>query len=160
MATTLCCYGQDTTALTRTPYKLTVAIDKNAVYAADVKATPYVLPDKTLQLYPGEKVYIEVELANDTIASLKAVRENTNPSKTLIVEFTQSAKKNVHEMMMLKVTNPFAKNLVYKCLFFPLKGSKFVETDVLPVMAGLSGFETWPNIIISIALSDWKFEAK
>jgi hypothetical protein len=45
-------------------------------------------------------------------------------------------------------------------MFFPLQGSKWIETDVLPVMAGLSGFETWPDIFTSIALSGWSFKAK
>jgi hypothetical protein len=118
-----------------------------------------VLPDKSVQLYPGEKVFVEVEQENGVIKSVKAVKENTNPDKTLILEFTQTAKNKVHQMMMLNVTNPFKKNLAYRALMYPLKAGKWVETDVLPVMAGLSGFETWPDVITSIALSGWTFKA-
>lgn len=60
-------FGQDTTILKRTSYKLKVAVDKKAVYEEDLNATPYVQPDKTVQLYPGETVYIEVEQENGVV---------------------------------------------------------------------------------------------
>lgn len=69
----LCSHGQDTMQLKRVPYKLTLAVDKNSFYEEDIKATPYVLPNKTIQLYPGETVYIEVEQGNGIINNLKAV---------------------------------------------------------------------------------------
>ncbi len=152
--------AQDTTRLTRTPYKLKVAIEKNAAYEEDIKATPYVFDSNNVQLYPGETVFVETEVDNGIIKSMKAVKENANPAKTIIISFSQTAKKGVHQMMMLKVTNPFTQTLVYNAKFMPLKGSKFLETDVLPVQAGISGFETWQEIITAIVLNGWRFEAK
>ena len=151
-------YGQDTTQLIRTPYKLVVAVDKNSVYEEDIKATPYVLPDNTIQLYPGEIVYIEVEQENGIIKSMTAVKENINPSKTLILSFTQTDKKKVHELMTLKVTNPFKQQLIYNATIFIMKHNKWVKTNVYPVEAGLSGFEIWPDIITSIGLGKWIFK--
>jgi len=153
------CHAQDTAKLTRTPYKLTVLVDKKNYYSEDIKATPYVLPDNSVQLYPGEKVFIEVEQENGVIKSLKAVKENIFPEKTLIIEFTQTADKNVHQMMTLKITNPFKQTLVYSALMYPLKARKWVETDVLPVPPGIFGMETWPDVITSIALMGWSFKA-
>jgi len=160
LSISLCSYGQDTTQLKRTPYKLTVAVDKNSVYEEDVQGTPYVLPDKTIQLYPGETVYIEVEQENGVIKSMTAVKEIRDPSKTLTISFTQSTEKKIHELMMLKMTNPFANNLIYRAKIFLLQQKKWVNTDVYPVGAGLSGFETWPNIITSIGLGEWTFQSK
>lgn len=137
-----CSYGQDTTQLKRTPYKLTVAVDKNSVYEENIQGTSYVLPDKTIQLYPGETVYIEVERENGIITSLAAVKEIKDPSKTLTISFTQSTNKKVHQLMMLKVVNPFTDNLIYKAKIFLLQQKRWVDTDVYPVQAGLSGFET------------------
>ncbi|MCW3107034.1 MAG: hypothetical protein JWQ09_1540 [Segetibacter sp.] len=155
-----CSYGQDTSQLKRTPYKLTIAVDKNTVYEEDLNTTPYVLPDNTVQLYPGETVYIEVEQGNGMIKSMKAVKDNVNPTKTLTISFTQTAKKKVHELMMLKVTNPFKQKLVYKATIFLMQQKRWVKTDVYPVEKELSGFETWPDIITSIALGQWTFEGK
>ena len=60
LTTTLFAFGQDSTQLKRTPYKLKVAVDKKTVYEEDIKATPYVLPNKAVQLYPGESIFIEI----------------------------------------------------------------------------------------------------
>jgi hypothetical protein len=150
-------YGsaQDTAQLKRTPYKLTVAVDKKTVYEEDINATPYVLPENTVQIYPGETVYLETHLENGTIKSMKAVKEITDSSKTLIVSFTQTVEKKVHQMMTLKIKNPFKKQLVYQASIYILKAKRWVQTDVLPVEPGLSGFETWPDVITSIGLGKW-----
>jgi hypothetical protein len=158
VATSLCSQGQDTAQLKRTPYKLTVAVNKNAVYEENIQATAYVLPDNTVQLYPGETVYIEVEQDNGNIKSIRAVKEITNPSKTVTLSFTQSTKKKTHELTMLEVKNPFPKKLIYKATIFLLQQKKWSVTDVFPVLPGISGFETWQDIISSIGLGGWSFQ--
>lgn len=149
--------AQDTTQLKRTPYKLTVAVDKKTTYEEDIKGTAYVLPNNTIQLYPGETVYIEVKQTDGNIESMTAVKEIRDPAITVTISFTQSAKKKVHEITMLQVKNPFSKPLTYKATIFLLKQKRWVDTNVYPVAAGLSAFETWPDIITSIGLGDWKF---
>ena len=151
-------YGQDIAQLKRTPYKLRVAVDRNSVYELGIKGTEYVSPDKTIQLYAGETVYIEVEQENGDIKSMTAVKEIINPAKTITISFTQSIKENEHESMMLKVINPFEKNLVYKAKIFLFQEKKWVNTDVFPIQPRLSGLETWPDIIPSIGLGDWSFK--
>ena len=61
---------------------------------------------------------------------------------------------------MLEVQNPFPKNLTYEAQMFLLSNKKWVKTSIYPVMAGLSGFETWTDIIISLGLGNWKFTDK
>ena len=153
-------YGQDTTKLKRTPYKLTIVVDKETDYLEDLKSGLYVFPDNTAQLYPGETIYIEVKQEKGSIKSMNAVKENTNPNKTLIIAFSQTVSKGAHESMMLKVTNPFSQNLIYKAKIYILQQKKWVDTDVYPVEAGLVGFEIWPDIITSIGLGQWKFQSK
>lgn len=89
---------------------------------------------------------------------MKTVKENLNPEKTITISFTQQTdgKKNIG--MMLKIDNPFDKKLEYKANMFLMKNNKWVSTNVLPVQPKLSHFETWPDIIVTIALSDWKFK--
>ncbi len=116
------------------------------------------MPNNTLQLYPGESVFIEIEQADGVIKSIKAVKEIRDESKTVTIAFTQVANKNVHQQMMLKVVNPFKYALSYKAAIYLMKQKKWVKTDVYPVIAGLSGFETWPDIITSIGLNNWTFQ--
>ncbi len=60
-------YCQDQTQLVRTPYKLKVVVTKDITYEEDIQATPYVLPKNTIQLYPGETIYVEVEQENERL---------------------------------------------------------------------------------------------
>ena len=154
------CFAQDTILLKRVPYKLTVPVDKNSSYEEQIKATAYVLPDKSVQLYPGETVYIEVEQENGIIKSVRAVKENKNPSITVIISFTQMVNNKVNKLSMLKITNPFQNQLVYKARIFLLQQKRWIDTNVYPVGAELSGYETWPNIITSIWLGNWTFQSK
>ena len=149
--------GQDTTVLKRTPYTLRIAVDKKNFYEDQIGATPYVFPNNGMQIYPGETIYVEVVEENGIIKSMKAVKEITKPKTTLTIKFSQKSEKKIHQMMMLEVQNPFPKNLTYEAKMFLLSNNKWVNTSIYPVLAGLSGFETWTDIIISLGLSNWKF---
>jgi hypothetical protein len=87
---------------------------------------------------------------------MQVVKENINPKNTIEINFTQNIKNNKHELMMLKVTNPFTKALSYKARMYVVGSDKWIDTSIIPIPAHLFGYETWPNIIISLALYDWK----
>ena len=150
--------AQDTTQLKRIPYKLTVAINKISVYEEELKEAPFVLHNNTIQLYPGETVFIEVDEVNGAIKNMKAIKTIIDSSKTLRISFTQSSNNKVHEFMMLSIENPFDYKLSFKTMIYLLQQKKWVPTSVLPVDARTGGFESWPEIITSIALGNWTFE--
>ena len=152
--------GQDSAILKRTPYTLRIDVDNINFYEDQIGATPYVFPNNGMQIYPGETIYVEVEQDKGVIKSMKAVKKINNPKTTLTITFSQKSENNIHQMMMLKIQNPFPKNLTYEAKMFLLKQNKWFDTDVYPVMAGLSAFETWPDIIISLGLGRWKFTDK
>ena len=152
--------GQDTTVLKRTPYTLKIEVDKKNFYEDEIGATPYVFPNNGMQIYPGETIYVEVVEENGIIKSMNAVKEITKPKTTLTIKFSQKSENKVHKMMMLEVQNPFPKNLTYEAQMFLLSNKKWVKTSIYPVMAGLSGIETWTDIIISLGLGNWKFTDK
>jgi len=149
--------GQDSAQLRRIPYKLSLPVDKHSLYEEDIKATPYVLPGKTIQIYPGETIYVEVRQDSGKIISMTAVKEVKDPTRTLSIKLIQTVKKKVHEMIVLEIHNPFTSRLTYKALMFLIPQKKWVETNVYPVEPGLSGFETWPDVIVSLALGEWSF---
>jgi hypothetical protein len=150
--------GQDSTYLKRPAYKLKLPIDGNSFYEANIKSTPYVLPNRAIQLYPGESVYVVVDQIDGNIKKLHAVSEIQDSSKTLIISFSQITAGNIHQSMVLKIHNPLPYQLKYTAKMLTLQ-KKWVTTDVLPVEAGISGFESWRNVIVSIALGDWEFKA-
>ena len=150
--------AQDLFPLKRKPYLLTVAVDKKNTYEENLPESNYVLRDLTVQLYPGESVFIEIEQENGIVKNVRAVTENKFPEKTLIISFTQISKKKVHESMMLKIQNPFKYTLKYDAKTYLLNYKNWVNARVLPVQPGLSAYESWPELITSVAIGNLSFE--
>ncbi len=140
----------------RNDFKLTLAVDGDNYYETDVKAGPYIVGPNVLQIYPTEKVLMEVEQEQGVIKSLKVVKKNENPTKTIDISFMQKTDGKKHQQMMLSIFNPFDMNLKYRANIFLMKGNKWEATDVLPIMRGISSYETWPDIIVTIALDQWE----
>jgi len=140
----------------RSAFTLKLAVDSVQFYEQEIKASPYLVKEKVLQLYPGEKIFIEVETNKTGIVSMKTVSENKFPEKTLIVELTQRTKNKKHEYMMLEINNPFKKELKYKAMMYIVGHNKWIPTNVLPVKYQ-GAYETWSDIIITLVLSDWEF---
>ncbi|RYG45461.1 MAG: hypothetical protein EOO01_17770 [Chitinophagaceae bacterium] len=76
------------------------------------------------------------------------------------IMFSQTAKKKVHEMVSLKIDNPFRYALKYDAKIFLVQYKKWINTNVFAVSPGLSSFEMWPDLVSTIAVGDWKFETK
>lgn len=140
----------------REAFKLKLPVDGVDFYEEDIKSTSYFVHNDILQIYPTEKVLVEVELKNDTIFSMKTVKRNLNPKSTIEIEFSQKAKGGKSEMMMLKVTNPFSKKLEYKAHMYIVGNDKWLETSIEPVQPKLVGYETWTDVIITLALDSWR----
>lgn len=142
--------------LYRQEFVLKLPVNGEQFYEQKVVKSPYFVKDKILQIYPGEKLFIEIEKTKNSIDSMKVVKENINPNKTITVELTQIVKDRKSESMILKVENPFDKDLEYKAMMYIVGHDKWIQTNVLPVKSKLIGFETWNDVIITLVLSDWK----
>jgi hypothetical protein len=153
-------FGQNENDLPqRQPYKLKLPVDKNFVYEMDVPESPYVVNRNIVQIYPGETIYLEAETSSDTLV-LTSVKEIKYPEKTIVISCTQTVNKGKHERIILKVTNPFDKPLLYSATMFLMKTNKWVQTDVLPVEPKIASFEMWPDIVVTFGLSDWRLSKK
>jgi hypothetical protein len=142
----------------RDEFTLKLPVDGEQYYEQKVESSPYFVKEKVLQIYPGEKLFIEVENDKKEITSMKVVKDNLNPEKTIEIEFTQTVKDRKSEMMMLKIVNPFKKDLEYKVMMYIVGHNKWISTSVLPVKATLSSYETWPDVIITLVLTEWKLK--
>ncbi len=151
-------YGQDNAPLKRAAYTLKMPISKSKVYEEAIPEGPYVLPDKTIMLYPGETVNIEVDQTDGVVHSFRAVAAINDSAKTIVLSFTQSVNNKKHELMMLAVKNPFAWHLTYQANIFLLRPEKWVSTNVVPVFPGLMSYETWPDPIVSIGIGKLAFK--
>ncbi|TGD57902.1 hypothetical protein [Flavobacterium humi] len=142
----------------RKAFTLHIAANETQDYKAEIPESPYFVKEKILQIYCGEKIYVECEITADTISKMKVVEQNINPKRTIEIEFTQDAEDRKNITTMLTVQNPFEKNLNYNALMFTPKGQTWTPTSIIPISAKLLNFETWPHAIITLVLDQWRFE--
>ena len=144
----------------REPFLLKLAVDSVNYYKQDIKKSPYFVKDHILQIYPSEKINIQVEIENDSILSMKTVKEIEFPEKTIIINFEQKIKERKSEMMMLTVKNPFNKILTYKAHMAIIGEKKWIPTSIVPIQPKLSNFEIWNDVIITLIMDNWKLTTK
>lgn len=148
------CFSQVADANMRPPFELKLFVNDSTFFNAPMNASQYVYNKKTIQVFPGDSLLIEADLSGDSLVNLKVVSENIHKDKTIKIFFSQSAEGRVHQQMILKVVNPFPKMLNYSAQINLLTQKKWVKTSIMPIMPGLVSYETWPDLITTIALYD------
>lgn len=140
----------------RDSFTLIMPVSKESYYESPIQSTPFVVGPNILQLFPGDTVFVEIEQKNGIITGLKPVKTNRNNDKTVEISFVQNVEEGKHLNMVLKVKNPFKKNLSYEAVMRVMNSQRWAPTSIIPVKAGLIGIEMWPDVIVSIALTEWK----
>jgi hypothetical protein len=133
-------------------------VDSTHYYNENVKPGAYFIAENVLQIYASEKVFVEAETDKFGIKSLKTVKENLNPGKTLVIELFQETKGSKHGAMKLRITNPLSKTLKYKAKTLSANSDKWINANVQPVNAGATQTESWNDIIVKLMLTDWELE--
>ncbi len=148
--------SQSNNLVSRKAFTLKLALEDSNIYKKVIKASPYILANNTILLYPSEKIFIEVELDKKGIKSMKTVKANLHPERTFTITFSQQVDGKMHVGMMLKVENPFNRKLNYKASVLLQQSKKWIPVNVLPIGINLSAFETWSVPIIAVSLSAWE----
>ena len=114
-------------------------------------------PEKpnTVLIHPGEELYVKFE-ESGTALKLVSVSKEKNDQAQLIMKMDPFDKKE--GMLMLKVQSKFKKTMIYKAEMRLLSKNRRQETSVVPLLAGLMSFESWPHPIEELAL--YGFELK
>lgn len=142
----------------REPFVLKLAVDNEQYYQMDVEKSKYFVKENILQIYPTEKLNVEVEIRKDSIYSMKVVKKIVEPKRTIQIEFLQNLKDKKPEGMMLKVTNPFDRKLNYNAMMYIVGNNNWHSTSIIPILPNLVNYETWNDVIITLVLEKWRFE--
>jgi len=153
-AANFCC-GQSDTSNIRPKFNLKLFVNDSTFYQSPMNETSYVIKSEMVQIFPGETLYIEADIAKDSLIDLHIVPAIIHKDKTITISFSQDHENNIHKQMILKINNPFSESLTYHAHINLMKTKKWVGSSVLPVQPTLESFETWPDIITSIVLSDF-----
>lgn len=140
-------------ANTRPPFELNLAVDEESYFSAQIPESKYISLNNTIQVFPGEEIYIEAEVKDNVLVDIKRVEEIKDAKKTMIIKFWQEADGRKHKSMMLSVYNPFDKKIKYSALIFLTKHNRWVNTSVVDLEPCLIMYEVWPDLITSIALN-------
>ncbi|MFS4429350.1 hypothetical protein [Chryseobacterium sp. S90] len=142
----------------RENFTLKLPVDSVRYYQQEVKKSPYFVKENTLQIYPGEHLFIEADVKDGKLESMKVVKDNINPSKTIEIEFSQDTEDRKHKGMMLQVSNPFGKNLLYDAMMYTVGKKEWAKTSIIPIKPKLSNFELWNDVIITLVLNNWRLQ--
>ena len=149
------CFAQNIIVY-RPAMNLKIPVDGLNYYEERVPSKPYFVKDKKLQIYPGEKLFIEVEIKKDTIFSMNVVKANLFPERTITINFSQKANGNKSESMTFKMTNPFKKTLECKALIYKVGQKGWKTVTINPILPNSVGSETWKDVVITMVIDKWK----
>ena len=111
----------------------------------------------SIKLFLGDSIYLypsktEIKLTDFTL------RQKLNDSSNIIsIKFTYE-KFGMNNASLLKVTNPFSKQLIYKAKIRYNSHGRYSETSIMPVYPKIFGMEMWQNRIESIILYDFELK--
>ena len=145
----------------RAPFDLKLHIDKNPErpeFVRHFEQTPYVEGGK-VYVYAGERIGINVTLKDGQIVSVTYGPDSS--TSDISFSLKQEQIKEDFNIMMLVTRNGLKRTLTFDAaMIIPEgtipEGKGPIKTGISPVDPGQSGYESWPNPIIRMVLSNFK----
>lgn len=138
----------------RAPFTLKLRIDKARYYEEHFDKIPYVA-DGEVYLFSGEKFGINLTAAED--GTLGATYQPDVKKADVWFIFTQEKMDKDKLMMLLTVKSNLDRRLFYDALMTVPEKKEIYKTNMLPVEAHLSNFESWPHPIVQLVLGHFRF---
>lgn len=137
----------------RPPFDLKLHIDKKPDYTEHFDRTPYVSGNQVF-VFPGERFGINVTLKDDKIAAIAFEPEGTKND----IEFhlTQETITPDLTIMVLVTHNGLKRTLLFDARMTIPKEKASFDTSITPVEPGQSSYESWPNPIIQLILTNFR----
>jgi hypothetical protein len=127
----------------RPEYKIQLAVDGDILYEATIKASKYVIMDSVIQIYPGEKLFVEADFKRDNLTNFKIVPNIVDNSKTITLEFLQEVSGKKHKQMVLTVDNPFNQKIEFNAIISRMIDKTTSITPNLTAPASSKSSYTW-----------------
>ena len=113
---------------------------------------PLLQPHGWITIFPGEEIFIEVDVDGDRITNPRAVRKVQNPSMTLTLKFWQEAKKKDSFLHGHKSLNP--RLVKFNLGMMLVTDERLLKTTSCPVPAKLKLSEHWPHPIFQLVVAN------
>ena len=135
------------TVACREPTTVKLKINSKEYAELNFPKGPFVA-DGFINVLSGEHFSVEFDEQGGELVNPHFVKEIIHPDRTVSVELSQT-----ENGMVLKVSNPFTKPIVYECLIQHYQQQSLRRTSILPIAARTSGFEGWPYPISQVVIS-------
>jgi hypothetical protein len=99
----------------------------------------------------GDKAAVQFQVDGNKLSQPKVVANPDSKNPTVTFDFSDQGK-----ILILSTKNSFSKTLNFRALMRFKGRSKYVETSIIPVRAGISSFESWTDPIDDLILFDFK----
>jgi len=139
----------------REPFTLKLQIDKKKGYEEKFGKIPYV-HNGAVYLFKGEEFGLNLDIQDNTVRSVKYQPDLTKADVTL--KFRQDVQDDGKPMMLLTIRNNTKQTLGADALMTVPKKKAVVRTSILPIGAGMSGYESWPHPIVQLVLGKIRVE--
>jgi hypothetical protein len=133
----------------REPFTLKLHVDKEHFYEQKVGKIPYVHRGN-VYLFKDDEFGLTLDIENNSVRSVKYQKDVKKADVTL--KLTQQVQPDGAAFMMLHIHNNTKHTLDLDALMTVPDQKGVGKTNILPVRAGLSGFETWPHPILQLVL--------
>jgi hypothetical protein len=141
----------------RKPFTLKLHVDKEHFYEQEFPKIPYVFKDD-VYLFKGDVFGIDLQITNGAVQSV-SFQPDTNKA-AVNLRFTQEVEDDGSAMMLLVINNHTKHKLFIDSLMTVPNGERPQRTSILPVEAGLSGYESWPQPIVQLVLRNIRLTEK
>jgi len=111
--------------------------------------------DGVLEMFPGDIVHLEFEDDGGKLVRPKVVAEVKAPARTMTFKMTQD-----ESITMLSRTSKIQKTVAVDCLHRGLGSEDFFPTNLRPTEKGLGAYDSWPNSVWIIRLSNIEVTSK
>ena len=109
------------------------------------------LENGTLTFRGASAVSLEFEINDSQLSDPKVVDHVVNPERTVTFQYQTGSVGTV-----LRITNPFSQDLDYDCDVVHKPGNTPKTMNCWPVYAGKMAYEHWPEVVVSVALSNFR----
>lgn len=127
----------------RKPFMLEVRVDKDRVWRENFGPVPYVY-ENGVYLFPGERFGVKLDVKDGAIAGISYVSDADKADVSF--EFSQDLQDD-KATATLKLINHTTHSLTMRALMMVPGEKKPVETSILPLNAGMTNFESWPQAL-------------
>jgi hypothetical protein len=137
----------------RSPFTLKLHVDNEHYYEQKFDRVPY-FAGGDVYLFAGEAFGVNVAVADDRLSQ---ITYQPDPAKADVVfRFTQEKSADGF-MMILMTRNTLKRKLFFDATMTVPGKAEVYKTNVLPVDADLSNFESWAHPIVQLVLSNFRF---